>query len=133
MEYILLGVAFIALAIGVTLSYLADRKVSSADRIEPHVPDPRDTEIVFLRERVIHLEAMLHGTTRADNDTMANLLRDHLLGTGTGLAAPDAVVDGEDGGPDLGGYDEADWTDDYIVLPNEGALIPPPPAEFPTP
>ena len=125
--YLILGTVVLYL-------YITKPKVLSAERLEGHIPDPRDTEIVFLRERVVHLEAMLHGTARADTNTMAQLLRDHLLGTPTGLAGTtDDAVDGEDGGPDLGGYDEADWTDDYVVVPTDTGLIPPPPVEFPTP
>ena len=125
--YLILGTVVLYL-------YITKPKVLSAERLEGHIPDPRDTEIVFLRAQVVDLTNKLQGVTTSSADTMASLLRDHLLGTPTGLAGTtDDAVDGEDGGPDLGGYDEADWTDDYVVVPTDTGLIPPPPVEFPTP
>jgi len=112
--------------------YITKPKILSHERIADHIPDPRDTEIVFLRERVVHLENMLQGVQTSTADTMATMLRDHLFGTKTGLVlAEDGLV--EEGGPDLGDLFEPDWTDDDIPDAVPAYEVPPPPVEFPRP
>lgn len=134
----IVGIAYLTVfvvAVGLSTWHAFRPRESSADRIAEHIPDPRDTEIAFLRARVVHLEEMLHGTQRDATVDMADMLRAALIGAGTGLPEPsttittDTPVDALDPIDD----DEGDWTDGFI--PNDAGLpyVPPPPPGFPTP
>lgn len=133
----IVGVAYLTVflvAVGLSTWHAFRPRVSSAERITPHIPDPRDTEIAFLRDRVVQLEEMLHGTQRSQTVDYADLLRASLLGTGTGLSnEAGAVITTTDHDTTVTEDElEVDWTDDF--LPDTAGLpyVPPPPEGFPT-
>lgn len=133
---LILYLGLVTVAVGLSTWHAFRPRESSEERIADHIPDPRDTEIAFLRARVVHLEEMLHGTQRDTTVDLADMLRASLVGTGTGLsneAGPiittDAPVDALDPIDD----DEGDWTDDFIADDAGLPFVPPPPPGFPAP
>lgn len=133
--FLVYGLLFVA-AVGLSVWAAFRPRVDVAERVDPHIPDPRDTEITFLRDRVRHLEEMLHGTARDNTAELAAMLRESLIGGGTGL--PLATTGLTDDTPDTldgPGFDDdqQDWTDDLIPDTAGLPFVPPPPEGFPVP
>jgi len=134
--FLVYGLLFVA-AVGLSVWAAFRPRVDVAERVDPHIPDPRDTEIAFLRGRVRHLEEMLHGAQRDANAELSSMLRASLVGTPTGLP-PVGTTGLTDDSPDAldgPGFDDdqADWTDSFIDDTAGLPFVPPPPEGFPVP
>lgn len=130
----ILVIAWLSLAAIIVYLAITRTPVFAHERIADHIPDPRDAEIAFLRDRVTHLETMLHRTSRDYATSQAELLRDALVGRPTGLPSTDDLDDGGGSGTvldDDGGFIE-DWTDG-LFPPGATEKVPPPPEGFDIP
>jgi len=136
--WVIVGVAYLGLvtvAVGLSTWHAFRPRESSADRIADHIPDPRDTEITFLRSRVVELETMLHGVQRDQMWGMADMLKVSLTGGSTGLPEPEpgAAITGTTDDTTDDDELEPDWSDDFVTDTAGLPYVPPPPPGFPTP